>query len=338
MPKHKSSAYSVGPKDEVEMLWALPLPDLHRLLAKQSITYLSVDSRRTLIWKYLSIVRPEARTQIHILLDALERGGFDPGSFQRAPWSPTNAEQLPDHYATLGVPKSASGSSVRQAYKQLAMKCHPDKCPGDAEAETRFKALGRAYEVLADPAQRQPYDAALARQKAALQAERLRPPASAPLKHCESPSFRNIWLEQHRTDSPHASGPISPCTSPWYRSTATPRKGKSSSTPPRTPSAAHTEQAPTPKSLNDFDTQRTTLVLSMTRTSIVSPVSPGRRALQRAPSTAASEESGPPQDPEKSDEAADTHTFTRRRPLSSGVKRPVPWREAVQPADGVALS
>lgn len=170
-----------------------------------------------------------------------------------------------------------------------------------------------------------------------LQAERLRPPASAPLKHCESPSFRNIWLEQHRADSPHASGqgglargsdafpcgtvpirlptkatlgnvgfvasadfaafltpsdsvfyfsifyflsyffwplpcqlvrsfqqprqslvfgptngfgaahspapgPISPCTSPWYRSTATPRKGKSSSTPPRTPSAAHTEQ------------------------------------------------------------------------------------------------
>lgn len=43
------------------------------------------------------------------------------------------------------------------------------------------------------------------RRGAPLQAERLRPPASAPLKHCESPSFRNIWLEQHRTDSPHAS-------------------------------------------------------------------------------------------------------------------------------------
>jgi len=56
-----------------------------------------------------------------------------------------------DYYATLGVPKTATGKEIKQAYRRLARKHHPDVNPGDRSAETRFKEVNEAYEVLGTP-------------------------------------------------------------------------------------------------------------------------------------------------------------------------------------------
>lgn len=63
-----------------------------------------------------------------------------------------------DYYATLGVPKSASEKDVKQAYRRLARKFHPDVNPGDQSAEARFKEINEAYEVLGDREKRKKYD------------------------------------------------------------------------------------------------------------------------------------------------------------------------------------
>src|SRR3982750_56222 len=63
-----------------------------------------------------------------------------------------------DFYATLGVPKTASQKEVKQAFRRLARKHHPDVNPGDKSAESRFKELNEANEVLGDPAKRKKYD------------------------------------------------------------------------------------------------------------------------------------------------------------------------------------
>jgi DnaJ-class molecular chaperone len=63
-----------------------------------------------------------------------------------------------DYYATLGVAKTASAKDIKQAYRRLARKFHPDVNPGDAAAETRFKELNEANEVLGDPEKRKQYD------------------------------------------------------------------------------------------------------------------------------------------------------------------------------------
>ena len=63
-----------------------------------------------------------------------------------------------DYYEVLGVAKDASTDDIKRRYRQLAMKYHPDKNPGDKEAETKFKECAEAYEVLSDPSKRQRYD------------------------------------------------------------------------------------------------------------------------------------------------------------------------------------
>ncbi|MEE4204969.1 MAG: molecular chaperone DnaJ [Erythrobacter sp.] len=63
-----------------------------------------------------------------------------------------------DYYQTLGVSRDADGATIKSAYRKLAMKWHPDRNPGDAEAEARFKAVGEAYECLKDPQKRAAYD------------------------------------------------------------------------------------------------------------------------------------------------------------------------------------
>ena len=63
-----------------------------------------------------------------------------------------------DYYSTLGVAKTATEKEIKQAYRKLARKHHPDVNPGDKSAETRFKDLNEAYEVLGDPAKRKRYD------------------------------------------------------------------------------------------------------------------------------------------------------------------------------------
>ncbi|MCU0849480.1 MAG: DnaJ domain-containing protein [Spirochaetes bacterium] len=66
-----------------------------------------------------------------------------------------------DYYSMLGITKSASENEIKKAFRKLALKFHPDKNPGDIEAESRFKEIAAAYEVLADPSRKQAYDYSL---------------------------------------------------------------------------------------------------------------------------------------------------------------------------------
>jgi molecular chaperone DnaJ len=63
-----------------------------------------------------------------------------------------------DPYEILGVQREAQDEEIKRAYRKLAVKFHPDKNPGDSQAEERFKELGEAYDILMDPEKRAAYD------------------------------------------------------------------------------------------------------------------------------------------------------------------------------------
>ena len=63
-----------------------------------------------------------------------------------------------DYYATLEVERTATGAEIKSAYRKLAMKCHPDRNPGDKASEDRFKEVNEAYSCLSDSAKRAYYD------------------------------------------------------------------------------------------------------------------------------------------------------------------------------------
>ena len=63
-----------------------------------------------------------------------------------------------DYYEVLGISKEAGQEEIKKAYRRLAVQYHPDRNPGDREAEERFKEATEAYEVLAEEKKRQAYD------------------------------------------------------------------------------------------------------------------------------------------------------------------------------------
>jgi molecular chaperone DnaJ len=69
--------------------------------------------------------------------------------------------RMKDYYSILGVPRNATQEEIKEAYKRLAKKYHPDRNPGDKTAEEKFKEINEAYQVLSDPQKRAQYDRAL---------------------------------------------------------------------------------------------------------------------------------------------------------------------------------
>jgi curved DNA-binding protein CbpA len=68
------------------------------------------------------------------------------------------SSDLPDYYKALGVQKSTPEADIKKAYKKLALKYHPDKNPGNKQAEEKFKEIAEAYATLSDDAKRRHYD------------------------------------------------------------------------------------------------------------------------------------------------------------------------------------
>src|SRR5215471_16639977 len=66
---------------------------------------------------------------------------------------------MADPYTVLGVSKTASEEEIRQAFRKLAKKHHPDLNPGNKEAEARFKEISQANDILSDPVKRRRFDA-----------------------------------------------------------------------------------------------------------------------------------------------------------------------------------
>jgi DnaJ-class molecular chaperone len=101
--------------------------------------------------------------------------------------------EFKDYYQTLGVTKSASDKEIKQAFRKLARKFHPDVNPGDKSAEARFKEINEAYEVLGDPAKRKKYDELGANWRMYEQAQEQGQPFGSPYGFGGGPGQGGAW-------------------------------------------------------------------------------------------------------------------------------------------------
>lgn len=76
-------------------------------------------------------------------------------------FDPDSDRNNKSYYARLGVSENATTDEIKTAYRKLALQHHPDRNPGNMQAETRFREVTEAYEILRDPEQRSKYDATL---------------------------------------------------------------------------------------------------------------------------------------------------------------------------------
>ena len=100
-----------------------------------------------------------------------------------------NEAKRQSYYRELGVQPDATPDQIREAYRKLAKRYHPDRNPGDSKAEERFKRIGEAYRVLTDPAQRIVYH----------QKEEVRTKAKAAQKEKQTASFSDIFKKVFQT-------------------------------------------------------------------------------------------------------------------------------------------
>ena len=106
--------------------------------------------------------------------------------------------EFKDYYPTLGVAKTATEKEIKQAYRKLARKHHPDVNPGDKAAEARFKEINEAYEVLGDPDEAQEVRRAR-RQLAGVRAGASGPGRAAPVRRLERERRRRPGGGGYRT-------------------------------------------------------------------------------------------------------------------------------------------
>ena len=109
-----------------------------------------------------------------------------------------------DYYATLEVPRNASATDIKKAYKKMALKWHPDKNPNSQdEATRRFKEISEAYEVLSDEEKRNIYDkttrkegpASAASSSTGNRKRKRKEPSSGSQKKPTSSEFKDPFME-----------------------------------------------------------------------------------------------------------------------------------------------
>ena len=134
----------------------------------------------------------------------------------------------PNHYATLGLDRRCTTDSIRQAYRILAKKLHPDLNPNSAGAVAQTQALNTAYEILSDPALRQAYDESVANPSPSKEKPASRGP-KAPQNISQDVHlrleefFRGTTLEVRVNDPGNPGGPelyaleVPPATAPGAR-------------------------------------------------------------------------------------------------------------------------
>jgi len=141
-------------------------------------------------------------------------------------------DDLPDHYATLGVARGADFETIRTAWRVLARKWHPDRNPGDAGAEATFKECSAAWNVLSDTERRRAYDT----ERDEIEFERTAHARTARCTSCGEPAVRGMplclrcaiaaRLRQKKAKAPHQAPP--PASPP------PPKPKKKKRTPPKT--------------------------------------------------------------------------------------------------------